>query len=170
MSQNQQYPAKGGYAPQGQYQNQQSAPQGQQYAAPQYPNQQQVPQQFAQGFQQGFQQNQQPAPQGQQYAAPQGQQYAAPQGQQQAAPQNRQEQRHTFIRHYATTMKDNLPEMVVGVKEFGTAKELKDTKSGIDNRTLDSLKKGRNITMIALSRLCRILNCSPNDIVQIEME
>lgn len=43
-------------------------------------------------------------------------------------------------------------------------------KGGIDNRTLDSLKKGRNITMITLSRLCRILDCTPNEIVEIEKE
>ena len=41
-------------------------------------------------------------------------------------------------------------------------------KAGIDNRTLDSLKKGKNITMITLSRLCRILDCTANDIVNIE--
>jgi DNA-binding Xre family transcriptional regulator len=33
---------------------------------------------------------------------------------------------------------------------------------------LDSLKKGKNITMITLSRLCRILDCTANDIVNIE--
>lgn len=38
-------------------------------------------------------------------------------------------------------------------------------KSGIDNRTLDSLKKGKNITMITLQKLCTILECTPNDIV-----
>lgn len=43
-------------------------------------------------------------------------------------------------------------------------------KGGIDNRTLDSLKKGRNITMITLCRLCRILDCTPNEIVEIERE
>lgn len=43
-------------------------------------------------------------------------------------------------------------------------------KGGIDNRTLDGLKKGRNITMITLSRLCNLLNCTPNEIVQIEHE
>lgn len=43
-------------------------------------------------------------------------------------------------------------------------------KSGIDNRTLDSLKKGRNITLITLSRLCRILDCTPNEIVEVEKE
>ena len=38
-------------------------------------------------------------------------------------------------------------------------------ESGIDNRTLDSLKKGKNITMLTLNKLCNILECTPNDIV-----
>ena len=38
-------------------------------------------------------------------------------------------------------------------------------KSGIDNRTLDSLKKGKNITMLTLNKLCNILECTPKDIV-----
>ena len=38
-------------------------------------------------------------------------------------------------------------------------------KSGIDNRTLDSLKKGKNITMLTLNKLCNILECTPNNIV-----
>ena len=38
-------------------------------------------------------------------------------------------------------------------------------KNGIDNKTLDSIKKGNNITLLTLERLCSILNCSPNDIV-----
>ena len=38
-------------------------------------------------------------------------------------------------------------------------------KSGIDNRTLDSLKKGKNITILTLNKLCNILECTPNDIV-----
>ena len=38
-------------------------------------------------------------------------------------------------------------------------------KSGIDNRTLDSLKKGKNITMLTLNKLCNILECTPNYIV-----
>ena len=36
-------------------------------------------------------------------------------------------------------------------------------KSGIDNRTLDSLKKGKNITMLTLNKLCNILECTPNE-------
>ena len=38
-------------------------------------------------------------------------------------------------------------------------------KSGIDNKTLDSLKKNKNITMVTMEKLCRIIGCSPNDIV-----
>ena len=39
-------------------------------------------------------------------------------------------------------------------------------KSGIDNKTLDSLKKGKNITLLTLEKLCRILECTPNDIIE----
>ena len=39
-------------------------------------------------------------------------------------------------------------------------------KSGIDNKTLDSFKKGKNVTLLTIEKLCRILDCTPNDIVQ----
>jgi DNA-binding Xre family transcriptional regulator len=39
-------------------------------------------------------------------------------------------------------------------------------KAGIDNKTLDSLKKEKNITLNTLEKLCSILNCTPNDIVE----
>ena len=39
-------------------------------------------------------------------------------------------------------------------------------KSGIDNKTLDSLKKNKNITLLTLEKLCNIIGCSPNDIVR----
>ena len=39
-------------------------------------------------------------------------------------------------------------------------------KAGIDNKTLDSLKKGNNITLLTLEKLCMILNCTPNDVVR----
>ena len=39
-------------------------------------------------------------------------------------------------------------------------------RSGIDNKTLDSLKKNKNITMLTLEKLCRIIGCTPNDIVE----
>ena len=38
-------------------------------------------------------------------------------------------------------------------------------KSGIDNKTLDSIKKNKNITMLTLEKLCNIVGCTPNDIV-----
>lgn len=36
----------------------------------------------------------------------------------------------------------------------------------IDNKTLDGLKHGRNITLLTLERLCKYLECTPNDIVR----
>lgn len=39
-------------------------------------------------------------------------------------------------------------------------------KGGIDNKTLDSLKKNRNITLLTMEKLCRIIGCTPNDIVR----
>ena len=41
-------------------------------------------------------------------------------------------------------------------------------QSGIDNKTLDSLKKGKNITVLTLEKLCKILDCTPNDIVKFQ--
>ena len=38
-------------------------------------------------------------------------------------------------------------------------------KSGVDNKTLDSLKKNKNITLLTLEKLCDILDCTPNDVV-----
>ena len=43
-------------------------------------------------------------------------------------------------------------------------------KSGIDNKTLDSLKKNNNITLLTLEKLCRILDCTPNDVVKFTEE
>ncbi len=39
-------------------------------------------------------------------------------------------------------------------------------KAGIDNKTLDTLKKGNNITLLTLEKICTILNCTPNDVVR----
>lgn len=39
-------------------------------------------------------------------------------------------------------------------------------KSGIDNKTLDPLKKGKNITLLTLEKICAALNCTPNEVVQ----
>ena len=38
-------------------------------------------------------------------------------------------------------------------------------QGGIDNHTLDSLKKNRNITMLTLEKLCKIIGCTPNDVI-----
>ena len=39
-------------------------------------------------------------------------------------------------------------------------------KSGtVDNKTLDGLKKNKNITLLTLERLCKYLECTPNDII-----
>lgn len=43
-------------------------------------------------------------------------------------------------------------------------------KAGVDNKTLDSIKKGKNITLLTLEKLCTILNCTPNEVVQFVKE
>lgn len=39
-------------------------------------------------------------------------------------------------------------------------------KAGIDNKTLDAIKKGNNITLLTLEKICAILDCTPNDVVR----
>ena len=39
-------------------------------------------------------------------------------------------------------------------------------KMGIDNKTMDTLRKNKNITLNTLEKLCRIIGCTPNDIVE----
>ena len=39
-------------------------------------------------------------------------------------------------------------------------------KAGIDNKTLDAIKKGNNITLLTLEKICTILECTPNDVVR----
>ena len=39
-------------------------------------------------------------------------------------------------------------------------------KGGIDNKTLDALKKGKNITLLTLEKLCAVIGCTPNDVVR----
>ena len=41
-------------------------------------------------------------------------------------------------------------------------------KAGIDNKTLDALKKGYNITLLTLEKICGILDCTPNEVVQFQ--
>ena len=43
-------------------------------------------------------------------------------------------------------------------------------KAGIDNKTLDSIKKGNNITLLTLEKICNILDCTPNDVVRFAKE
>lgn len=38
-------------------------------------------------------------------------------------------------------------------------------QAGVDRRTLDWLKKNKNITMLTLEKLCSILDCTPNEVV-----
>ena len=39
-------------------------------------------------------------------------------------------------------------------------------KEGIDNKTLDAIKKNRNITLLTLEKLCRILDCQAEGVVK----
>lgn len=41
-------------------------------------------------------------------------------------------------------------------------------KLGMDNKTLDSVKKGNNITLLTLEKFCDALDCTPNDIVRFQ--
>ncbi len=36
----------------------------------------------------------------------------------------------------------------------------------IDNKTIYNLKRNENITMLTLEKLCRALDCTPNDVVK----
>lgn len=40
----------------------------------------------------------------------------------------------------------------------------------IDNKTLDTLKKNNNITLLTLERLCDYLDCTPNEVVRFVKE
>ena len=37
--------------------------------------------------------------------------------------------------------------------------------NGIDKRTMDQLRHNRNITALTLEKICRILHCTPNDVI-----
>jgi DNA-binding Xre family transcriptional regulator len=37
--------------------------------------------------------------------------------------------------------------------------------NGIDKRTMDQLRHNRNITALTLEKICRILECTPNDVL-----
>lgn len=36
----------------------------------------------------------------------------------------------------------------------------------IDNKTLDALKKNKNITLNTLEKICGLCDCTPNDVVR----
>lgn len=36
---------------------------------------------------------------------------------------------------------------------------------GIDNKTIYNIKRNENITMLTLEKLCKAMDCTPNDIV-----
>lgn len=40
------------------------------------------------------------------------------------------------------------------------------TQYGINPRTINNLKHNRGITVYTLERLCEILHCTPNDIIE----
>ena len=39
-------------------------------------------------------------------------------------------------------------------------------KYGINSRTINNLRHNKSITMYTLERLCQILECTPNEVVQ----
>ena len=39
-------------------------------------------------------------------------------------------------------------------------------RRGIDNRTLNTLHKNGNITMYTLEKICKALNCNPEEVVE----
>lgn len=39
-------------------------------------------------------------------------------------------------------------------------------EQGIDRRVLDSLRKNKNITLLTVEKLCKVLDCEPSDIVR----
>lgn len=39
-------------------------------------------------------------------------------------------------------------------------------KHDIDNKTIYNLKRNENITMLTLEKLCKAMDCEPNDIVK----
>lgn len=44
------------------------------------------------------------------------------------------------------------------------------TVHGISSRTINNLKHNKSITMFTLEKLCKILECTPNDIVTFEKD
>lgn len=40
---------------------------------------------------------------------------------------------------------------------------------GIDNRTLDTLRKNGNMTLYTLEKICKALDCNPEEVVDLQM-
>ena len=38
--------------------------------------------------------------------------------------------------------------------------------SGVDRKTMDALRHNRNVTIITIEKLCNILDCTANDIIE----
>jgi len=43
-------------------------------------------------------------------------------------------------------------------------------KHGISSRTINNLKHNKGITVFTIERLCEILDCTPNDIIEFVKE
>ena len=43
-------------------------------------------------------------------------------------------------------------------------------KYNVGSKTVYNLKHNKSVTMYTLSRLCEILNCTPNDVVRFEFD
>ena len=39
-------------------------------------------------------------------------------------------------------------------------------RRGIDNRTLDTLRKNGNMTLYTLEKICKALDCNPEEVVE----
>lgn len=52
------------------------------------------------------------------------------------------------------------------IKEKNVTQYLLLKNGVIDNKTLDGLKHNKNITLLTLERICKYLQCTPNDIVK----
>ena len=43
-------------------------------------------------------------------------------------------------------------------------------KEGVDNKTLYKIKRNQNITLLTLEKICKIIGCTPNDVVRFTEE
>ena len=52
------------------------------------------------------------------------------------------------------------------MKENGFTQYYLLKKVGLDSKTVASMKKNGNITLFTVEKICKALNCTPNDIVR----